>query len=92
MEDFNSKGQVRKKIVLSVASLGIAALLLPNGKAVHSRFKISLNLHQTSCCYINHRTDLATLIYEAELIIWDEAPMMSRYTFDAADRTFRDIV
>ena len=45
-----------------------------------------------SCCYINHRTDLAMLIYEAELIIWDEAPMMSRYAFDAVDRTFRDIL
>ena len=85
-----AKVRSQKKIVLSVASSGIAALLLPNGKTAHSRFKIPLNLHQTSCCYINYRTDLVTLIYKAELIIWDEALMLSGYAFDVVDRTFRD--
>ena len=81
----------QKNFVLSVASSGIATLLLPNGKTAHSRFKIPLNLHQTSCYYITHRTDLAMLIYEAELIMWDEAPMLSRSAFDIIDQTFRDI-
>ncbi|GKE66380.1 DNA helicase [Tanacetum coccineum] len=32
------------KIVLAVASLGIASLLLPSGRTAHSRFKLPLEL------------------------------------------------
>ena len=35
---------------------------------------------------------MARLIQEASLIIWDEAPMVSRHAFEAVDRTFRDIL
>ncbi|KAL0824570.1 hypothetical protein Bca101_048247 [Brassica carinata] len=55
----------RGKIVLNVASSGIAALLLQGGRTAHSR---------------------------AELIIWDEAPMMSKHCFETLDRTMRDIL
>ena len=41
---FHSKG----KIVLCVASSGIAALLLPGGRTSHSRFKIPIVIHETS--------------------------------------------
>ncbi|XP_016173448.1 uncharacterized protein LOC107615951 [Arachis ipaensis] len=34
------------KIVLNVASSGIASLLLPNGRTAHSRFKIPLNINE----------------------------------------------
>ncbi|KAI8571677.1 hypothetical protein RHMOL_Rhmol01G0137900 [Rhododendron molle] len=37
-------------------------------------------------------TELARLIQEASLIIWDEAPMISRYAFEAVDQTFKDIL
>jgi len=40
------------KIVLAVASLGIASLLLPGGRTAHSRFKISIDLHDESTCNI----------------------------------------
>nr|GEX12667.1 ATP-dependent DNA helicase PIF2-like [Tanacetum cinerariifolium] len=35
--------------------------------------------------------DLAELIREAKLIIWDEAPMITRLAYEAFDRTLRDI-
>ncbi|XP_059295623.1 uncharacterized protein LOC132048957 [Lycium ferocissimum] len=35
---------------------------------------------------------LAKLIVKAKLVIWDEAPMMHRYCFEALDRTLRDIL
>lgn len=35
---------------------------------------------------------LAELVINAELIIWDEAPMAHRHTFEALDRTLRDIM
>ncbi|XP_035833040.1 uncharacterized protein LOC118481843 [Helianthus annuus] len=44
-----------------------------------------------SCCSIDVGTDLAGLINDAALIIWDEAPLQHRYAFEAVDRTFRDI-
>ncbi|GJY36171.1 ATP-dependent DNA helicase PIF1-like protein [Tanacetum coccineum] len=39
-----------KKIVLAVASSGIASLLLPSGWTVHSRFVIPLELMENSTC------------------------------------------
>ncbi|KAF8397618.1 hypothetical protein HHK36_016538 [Tetracentron sinense] len=84
--------RANKKIVLSVASSGIAVLLLPGGRTAHSRFKIPLNLDETSCCPIAHRTDLAKLIQEADLLLWDEAPMTNRHAFEAVNRTFQDLM
>ena len=37
-------------IVLSVASFGISALLLPMGKTTHSMFNIPLDVNETSIC------------------------------------------
>ena len=68
----------KQKIVLTVASSGIAALRLPGGCTAHSRFKIPLQLFDDSCCTISKRSDLAELIKETSLIIWDEAPMKKK--------------
>ncbi|XP_022019810.1 uncharacterized protein LOC110919870 [Helianthus annuus] len=83
--------RARREIVLSVASSGIASLLLPGGRTAHSRFKIPLDIDKDSCCLIDVESDLAKLINDAALIIWDEAPLQHRYAFEAVDRTFRDI-
>jgi hypothetical protein len=40
------------KIVLAVASLGIASLLLLGSRTTHSRFKILIDLHDESTCNI----------------------------------------
>ncbi|XP_028085779.1 uncharacterized protein LOC114286753 [Camellia sinensis] len=87
-----AKFRSEEKIVLSVASFAIAALLLPGGRTVHSRFKIPINLDEFSSCSINQQTELAKLIQEASLIIWDEAPMHHHYGFEAVNPTFRDIL
>ncbi|KAL4555060.1 hypothetical protein LXL04_037671 [Taraxacum kok-saghyz] len=79
------------KIVLSVASSGIASLLLPGGRTAHSRFRIPLDIDKDSCCAIDVGSELAELINIAELIIWDEAPLQHRHGFEAVDRTFRDV-
>ncbi|XP_055961830.1 uncharacterized protein LOC126681473 [Mercurialis annua] len=85
---FRSEG----KIVLVVASSGISALLLPGGRTAHSRFKIPINLSERSTCEIKKGTQLAELIKEAILIIWDEAPMNHRHCFETVDRSMRDIL
>jgi hypothetical protein len=80
------------KIVLAVASSGIASLLLPGGRTAHSRFKIPIDLHDESTCNITQQMKVAELVRKADLIIWDEAPMMHRRAFEAVDRTLRDLM
>ncbi|KAM0840854.1 hypothetical protein ACQ4PT_059380 [Festuca glaucescens] len=80
------------KIVLTVASSGVAALLLAGGRTAHSRFKIPLQVDSNSFCDIKRGTNLADLLKETCLIIWDEALMTSRKCFEALDRTLRDVL
>jgi len=83
-----SKGE----IVLTVASSGIAALLIPGGRTTHSRFCIPLNVDEFSTCTIVPKSPLALLIQKAKLIIWDEAPMMHKHCFETVDQTLKDIL
>ncbi|XP_024009495.1 uncharacterized protein LOC112084578 [Eutrema salsugineum] len=80
------------QIVLNVASSGIAALLLPGGRTTHSQFGIPSNPDELSTCNMHPGSDLATLVAEASLIIWDEAPMMSKFCFESLDRSMRDVI
>ncbi|XP_022003435.1 uncharacterized protein LOC110900885 [Helianthus annuus] len=82
-----SKGE----IVLNVASSGIASLLLDGGRTTHSRFHIPLNLNEDSVCHIKPDDDVAKLLQQTKLIIWDEAPMVHKHAFEALDRTMHDI-
>ncbi|XP_058784626.1 uncharacterized protein LOC131659455 [Vicia villosa] len=82
----------RGEIVLTVASSGIASLLIPGGRTAHSRFAIPIEVHECSTCNIAPKDPLAELIRRAKLIIWDEAPMMHKHCFEAVDRTFQDIM
>jgi len=75
-----------------VASSGIAALLIPDGRTTHSRFCIPLLINEFFTCTIEPDSPLGKLIVKANLIIWDEAPMIHRFCFEAVDRTFRDIM
>ncbi|XP_013699854.1 ATP-dependent DNA helicase PIF1-like [Brassica napus] len=79
------------KLVIHVASAGIAALLLPGGRTAHSRLKLPLNLNDHTMCNIPKNSMLAALIVKTDLIIWDEAPMAHRQAFETLDRTLRDL-
>ncbi|CAN0897217.1 ATP-dependent DNA helicase PIF1 [Linum grandiflorum] len=80
------------QIALVVASSGIAATLLPGGVTAHSRFKIPLDVDHSSTCAIKKGTSLARLIEKTTLIVWDEAPMVHRLSFEALDRTICDLM
>ncbi|KAL6575981.1 hypothetical protein OROHE_000452 [Orobanche hederae] len=82
----------RGEIVLNVASSAIAAILLPGGRTAHSKFVIPLNPEKDSSCNIKHGSHLAELIEKTRLIIWDEAPMMNKFCFEALDFTMRDLL
>jgi hypothetical protein len=78
-------------IALAVAASGTAALLLKGGKTAHSAFKIPLEVDHSSLCSIRPISPLANLIRRTKLIIWDEAPMISRDVLETVDRTFKEI-
>ncbi|CAN0900839.1 ATP-dependent DNA helicase PIF1 [Linum grandiflorum] len=80
------------QIALVVASSGIAATLLPGGVTAHSRFKIPIDVDHASTCAIKKGTALARLIEQTSLIVWDEAPMVHRLSFEAVDRTICDLM
>lgn len=87
-----SKLRSERKIVLPVASSGIAATLMPGGRTAHSHFWIPIIIDEDSSCNIAHHSDIAQLLKKTELIICDEAPMQHRYAFEALDRSLRDIM
>jgi len=79
------------KIVLCIASSKIAALLLPSGRTAHSCFSIPLEINEQSVYHIGKNTQLADLLHQTSLIIWDEVPMQHRYCFEAVNRKLNDI-
>ncbi|XP_012856929.1 PREDICTED: uncharacterized protein LOC105976186 [Erythranthe guttata] len=82
----------RGEIVINVASSDIASLLLPGGRTAHSRFGLPIIVHEGSTCIISQQSPQAELLMKANLIIWDETPMMHRYCFEALDSTMRSIL
>jgi hypothetical protein len=81
------------RIVVIVASSGIAPLLLDGGRTAHSRFKIPVQgLNNTSTCYISRDFELAALSQAATLIVWDEAVMMHMHVFEAVNKSLQHIM
>uniref|UniRef100_A0A0R0F7Q0 ATP-dependent DNA helicase n=1 Tax=Glycine max TaxID=3847 RepID=A0A0R0F7Q0_SOYBN len=79
-------------IVLTIASSGIASILLPGGRTTHSKFAILVPATKNSTCNIHQGSDLAELLHITKLIIWDEAPMCHRYSIEALDKSLQDIM
>src|ERR1700761_217475 len=81
----------KSNIVLAVASTGIAAILLDNGRTSFSRFKIPLDPTSESVCAITRQSPAADLLRRNSLIIWDEISSQDRHAIEAVDRLMRDI-
>ncbi|KAK9664820.1 hypothetical protein RND81_14G070800 [Saponaria officinalis] len=62
------------------------------GRTAHSRFAIPINLSDSTSCKIDQGSELAELIKQTSLVIWDEVPMVHKHAFEAVDRAFRDII
>ena len=78
---------------LAVASSGIAATLLPGGRTAHSTFKLPLDLAKEDkpICNVTRNTDVANIMKEVKLIVWDEATMSHKKAFEAVNRMLQDI-
>ncbi|CAG8658234.1 19949_t:CDS:2 [Cetraspora pellucida] len=57
----------------------------------HSMFKIFLDINDDSSCSINKNSDLADLLQQTSLIIWDEIPMQYHNCAESVDHTLQDI-
>ena len=88
----SAKLRSQGRIVLNVASTGLAAQNLEGGRTAHSRFKIPIPILEDSTCRIKAQSDLAKLVKESALIIWDEVFSSHRFNIEAVDRTLQDIM
>ncbi|XP_052198326.1 uncharacterized protein LOC127805616 [Diospyros lotus] len=59
-------------------------------RTTHSRFAILLNPNEDSTCNIKQMSPLPELIAKSKIIIWDEAPMMNQFYFEALDKNSRN--
>jgi hypothetical protein len=77
-------------IALATASSGIAALLLSGGSTSYSTFKIPLNVTENSTCNVSKHKDIADMLRNSSLIIWDEVTLSHKHAIEAVDRLLRD--
>jgi len=82
----------RGQVALYVASSGIAALLLDGERTSHSRFKISLSIHEDSVAGLKHNSYMFPVLQQTKVIIWDEIPMQHKYDIDAVNQCLRDLL
>ncbi|XP_058208347.1 uncharacterized protein LOC131321380 [Rhododendron vialii] len=66
-------------VVVTIASSGIASLLLEGGRTAHSTFAIPLDVLENSVCGFTKQSLQAELFRETKLIIWDEVTMQHKY-------------
>ncbi|XP_044582937.1 uncharacterized protein LOC123263956 [Cotesia glomerata] len=90
----SDSGQLSEKnIAIAVASSGIAATLIDGGKTAHSAFKLPLNLgySESPLCNISKQSDMAHVLRETKIIIWDECTMAHKNGIEALNRLLKDI-
>ncbi|KAF1874356.1 hypothetical protein Lal_00008561 [Lupinus albus] len=61
-------------------------------RTTHSKFKIHVPSLENSICNIHQGSELAELLKQTKLIIWDEAPMSHKFCFEALDKSLADIM
>lgn len=85
--------RARGKVVLAVATTGIAALQLDGGKTVHSALKVPIDPNGGSrgifAIPIKKNSALGQLIlHHIDVLLWDEASMANVDLFDSLSDTF----
>ncbi|XP_076052787.1 uncharacterized protein LOC143032201 [Oratosquilla oratoria] len=81
------------EIALAVASSGIAATVLSGGRTAHNMFKIPLmEYDETRACSVKKNTEMARLLEQTRLIVWDEVVMANKNMLTSLDITLRDIM
>ena len=73
--------------VATSAALGIAATLLYLCQTSQHRFKLPITPHRDSVCNFKKESDTGKFLYEIELGIIDEAPMLNKLCHEALDES-----
>ena len=88
-----AKFRASNRIIIAVASSGIAATVLAGGRTVHSVLKLPLDIDKKDqpMCNIKRGTSTAALLQRCDAIVWDESTMSHRKSLEAVERTLRDV-
>lgn len=78
-------------VALATAYSGIASKLLHNGRTLHSRLGVPIEIKENSTCEVPKTSAKAQLLKRAQLLVIDEVTMGHRHVFEAVDRTLRDV-
>ncbi|XP_076763394.1 uncharacterized protein LOC143430844 [Xylocopa sonorina] len=80
-------------IVFAIASSGIAATFLDDGRTAHSALKFPLNMQvtETLTCNISKYSGMGKVLRSCQLIIWDECTMARKKSLEALKRTLKDL-
>ena len=82
----------KSKIALAMATSGIAAILLPGGRTVHSKLHVPIELDDNSLCAIKDKSAAARLVKNCSLMVIDEVTMGDRRLFETVDRTLKQLL
>ncbi|KAL7322346.1 hypothetical protein PS15p_212248 [Mucor circinelloides] len=80
------------EVAIAVAPSGTADLLLKGGRTAHYMFKIPLEVNTNTMCKMSPRSQIATFIKRAKIIVWDECSMVSKNLIETVNRSFQDIM
>jgi len=72
------KGKAKSCLQLPHQKLHLRCFWAAEPPIQDSRFKIPIDLHDESTCNITQQMKVVKLVRKADLIIWDEAPMMHK--------------
>jgi hypothetical protein len=78
------------RVVLCVAASALAASLLEGGHTAHHALHIPIPANDSSYCSFTLAEKF--IIKNADLVIWDEASMISNTVADTVNRSFQDIM
>ena len=79
------------KNVCATASSGVSAILLNGGGTIHSKFRLPQEIDEDTPCDITRQSKRAKEIRNMDVLIWDEAPMFSKYLLESVNRCLQDI-
>ncbi|CAH0562908.1 unnamed protein product [Brassicogethes aeneus] len=85
--------RMRRFDTVAVAWTVIAAFFLLAGKTAHKAFRLPLNITENAGrCGYPMESERSNYIKNAKLIVWDEAPMSSKYAITLVNNYLRDLM
>ena len=81
----------QSKVVIPVASTGLASIQMKNGTTAHRRFRVPIDLDAKSECQLTIQSPEAALIRDAAVIMFDEITMCHVYVLLAINKLLQEL-